>query len=308
MRAIVMGDPAYFRIKSGSNPHTRNRWGFRKKVQPEIARCQWKRLLDQFRDLGIHVFVVPSVKEHPGMVFTANAGVVIDRDAAKPFSQKIFLMSTLTPGRSGEESYYQEFFERLGFQIQRAPYRFEGEADFFPAGAFSIFTHGQIVRQHFKFNWGLPPYRRVYGFRTDEKIIEILSGLAHLKIILSLELVDERFYHGDTVCCSFGPNRSFLMVYLPALSTKSQELLRDSFRDQLIPLSSEDAFRFAANSFFLETEEGSMMFMPAGISERLKSEVKERGVTPIEVDVSEFLEKGGGSIKCMLLDMGPVVR
>jgi N-dimethylarginine dimethylaminohydrolase len=98
------------------------------------------------------------------------------------------------------------------------------------------------------------------------------------------------------------------MVYLPALSCKSQELLRDSFRDQLIPLSSEDAFRFAANSFFIETEKGSMMFMPAGISERLKNDVKERGVTPIEVDVSEFLEKGGGSIKCMLLDLGPVIR
>jgi N-dimethylarginine dimethylaminohydrolase len=273
----------------------------------DVAKRQWKRLLDQFRDLGIHVFVVPSVKDQPGMVFPANAGVIIDRDAKKPFSQKIFLMSCLTPGRSGEEVYYQKFFERLGFQIQKAPYRFEGEADFFPAGSFSIFTHGKIIRQRFKLYSGFPPYKRQYGFRTDEKMLEILSGLAHLKIILSLELIDERFYHGDTVCCSFGLNRNFLLVYLPALSLKSQELLRDSFRDFLIPLTSEDAFRFAANSFFINTGDGPFLFMPSGISQGLKDQVKERGVIPVEVDVSEFFEKGGGSIKCMLLDLGPVV-
>src|SRR5574341_2075778 len=138
-------------------------------------------------------------------------------------------------------------------------------------------------------------------------MLEILSGLAHLKIILSLELINERFYHGDTACCSFGPNRSFLMVYLPALTPKSQGLLRDSFRDHLIPLSSEDAFRCAANSFFLETDDEQFLFMPLGVSQKLKDLIKEKGVTPIEIDVSEFFEKGGGSVKCMILDLGSVI-
>jgi hypothetical protein len=29
-------------------------------------------------------------------------------------------------------------------------------------------------------------------------------------------------------------------------------------------------------------------------------------VTPLCVDVSEFLKKGGGSVKCMIGDLGPV--
>jgi hypothetical protein len=32
--------------------------------------------------------------------------------------------------------------------------------------------------------------------------------------------------------------------------------------------------------------------------------VRDRGVTPITVDVSEFLKKGGGSVKCMIGDLG----
>ena len=31
-----------------------------------------------------------------------------------------------------------------------------------------------------------------------------------------------------------------------------------------------------------------------------------RGVTPISVDVSEFLKKGGGSVKCMIGDLGVI--
>jgi hypothetical protein len=36
--------------------------------------------------------------------------------------------------------------------------------------------------------------------------------------------------------------------------------------------------------------------------------VRERKVTPIAADVSEFLKKGGGSVKCMIGDLGPVAE
>jgi N-dimethylarginine dimethylaminohydrolase len=42
--------------------------------------------------------------------------------------------------------------------------------------------------------------------------------------------------------------------------------------------------------------------LPAGVSERLLAQLRERGVTPLCVDVSEFLKKGGGSVKCMIGD------
>jgi hypothetical protein len=36
------------------------------------------------------------------------------------------------------------------------------------------------------------------------------------------------------------------------------------------------------------------------------AQVRDRGVRPLTVDVSEFLKKGGGSVKCMIGDLGPL--
>lgn len=303
-RVVVVGDPMYFSIKVGPNPHTRNRWGFRKRVDLAKAKKQWKRFVDQLKDLGVQVLVLPAVKSCPGMVFPANAGVVIDREAEQPFSDKIFLMSRLISGRSGEEVYYQEFFKRLGFEIRYPNDPFEGEADFFPVGDQYILTHGRVIRQHFEPCWGFPPYRRVYGFRTDKRIHEFLSKLLPGKKIISCELMDERFYHGDTVLCPFGPKYEFLIAYLPALTNEARDIVRANFKDRLIPLETEDAFQYAANSFYVETYQGKFLLMPVGVSRGLLTQTKEHGVEPVEVDVSEFFEKGGGSIKCMLLDLG----
>jgi hypothetical protein len=44
--------------------------------------------------------------------------------------------------------------------------------------------------------------------------------------------------------------------------------------------------------------------MPAGVSPGLLEAVSKRGVMPRCVDVSEFLKKGGGSVKCMIGDLG----
>ncbi len=48
--------------------------------------------------------------------------------------------------------------------------------------------------------------------------------------------------------------------------------------------------------------------MPRGVSDDLCKEVQRRGVQPVLLDVSEFLAKGGGSIKCMILDLGPSIE
>ncbi len=45
--------------------------------------------------------------------------------------------------------------------------------------------------------------------------------------------------------------------------------------------------------------------MPDGVSEALQAQVRERGVEPVLVNVSEFLRKGGGAVKCMIGDLGP---
>ena len=80
-----------------------------------------------------------------------------------------------------------------------------------------------------------------------------------------------------------------------ALEPAGLARLRGRFREHLLELDDADAARYAANSFTYTPAGGSESFlvMPAGLSERLLAQGRERGVTSICVDVSEFLKKGG---------------
>jgi len=47
--------------------------------------------------------------------------------------------------------------------------------------------------------------------------------------------------------------------------------------------------------------------LPEGVFDRLLAQIRERGFTPLTVDVSEFLKKRGRSVKCMIGDLGVIL-
>jgi N-dimethylarginine dimethylaminohydrolase len=295
---ILMGDPTHFSVVGGANPHTRDRWGRKKTVDRELAIRQWHGLRDLLAEHGLRVVVVPPDPALPGLVYPANAGFRHGDD---------FVLSNLVPTRAGEQAVYRRVVEGVGLPCRSIRRRFEGEADLFPAGEFYLFTHGAIRRQRFVPRVGWPPWKRVYGFRSEPEAVAEIRAIHPLdRILQQVELVDERYYHGDTCLCSFGPSRSNLLAYLPALAPRARVSLKKSFGDKLIPLDEDDAAIYAANSFAFERHGEHFLVMPAGISERLRDQVQERWITVLEVDVSEFHKKGGGSVKCMLGDLGEV--
>ncbi len=301
-----MGDPAHFSVKGGANPHTRTRLGRKRTVDRKLAIRQWHRLKDTLTDLGIEVLVVPADPAQPGLVYPANAGYLSDVDAEKPISQKTFTLSNLLPTRAGEKEHYQRVLREAGYRIAEIDeaYRFEGEADFFPVGDAYLLTHGRLERQRFTFALDFPPWKRIYGFRTDARVQSILAPAVAPKPVITLELVLEAHYHGDTALCAFGPKRRFLLAYRRALTSEGWSKLQDHLGDARIELEAADAARYAANSFTLTQPNASYLVMPDGLSDRLQGQVRERGVVPIPVDVSELLKKGGGSVKCMIGDLG----
>lgn len=306
---VLLGDPSKFRIKSGSNPHTRDAFGFRKKVDPALAMAQWLGMKKRLEEEGVRVEVLPADPELTGMVFPANAGFRYG---------KSFYLSNLNPARAAEKEQYRRKVSELGLTVKELPssHVFEGEADFFPVGDPSgdssrevyLFTYGHLEPPRWKFQLGFPPYRRVYGFRSDYRILPALRSIVHPKQVMLLELADEAHYHGDTVLYSFGPRKEFLMAYLEALKPDSRKALQERFGDRLIPLSEADGRRFAANSFQFTIDyygrKAPVLMMPDGLTLGLYQEIRKRGVTPCPIDVSEFLEKGGGAVKCMVLDLG----
>ncbi len=307
-RTLLMGDPSHFSVKGGANPHTRTRWGTRRTVDRDLAIRQWHRLKDTLEDLGVRVLVVPPDPDQPGLVYPANAGFQTDIDAEKPLDEKTFTLSNLLPSRAGEKIHYRRTLEAAGVRLAEfdARFRFEGEADFFPAGDVYLFTCGRLERQRFVPAWRFPPWKRVYGFRSDARLEPQLSEIVAPRPVHRFELILEAHYHGDTALCAFGPRREHLLAYRDALAPNDWPRLTAIFGDAVIELSPQDARCYAANSFTLTHAGESLLVMPAGISERLRAQIRERGTRPITVDVSEFLKKGGGSVKCMIGDLGPV--
>jgi N-dimethylarginine dimethylaminohydrolase len=305
-RCVLMGDPRHFSVKGGANPHTRTRWGTRRQVDRQSAIRQWHGLYDTLVDLGIRVFVVPPDSDWPGSVYPANAGYALDVDTPMPAAERRFYLANLLPTRAGEKAQYRIALEEAGISPLEIDekFRFEGEADFFPAGDVHLLTHGRVERQRFVPSWGIPPWKRVYGFRTDVGVESTLQVAIGDRPIVRIPLTLEAHYHGDTVLCAFGPGREHLLAYCEGVETQAWHALEDRFGDHLIPLDIEDAQRYAANSFTYSTDTDSVLIMPEGISQRLEDQIRERGVTPVTVDVSEFLAKGGGSVKCMIGDLG----
>ena len=304
-RVVLMGDPTYFSIRAGANPHTRTAWGRRKNVDRTKAIAQWHAFAQLLCRFGVRVLVVPPDPTLTGLVYPANAGFLYPLDTVLRSQEKVFYLANLLPSRAGEQPVYKEFLEQCGFCPARVNARFEGEADFFPVGDRYVFTYGRVETQRFRLRLGLPPYKRVYGFRSE---IDALAELQHIVTgteVIPLELCDEAYYHGDTVLCAFGPERRFLLAYLEALMPSAVQRLREQWKEDVIPLSSADAALYAANSFTLAQNGTYALFMPVGVSVRLQDQIRERGVEPITIDVSEFLRKGGGAVKCMIGDLGP---
>ncbi|MCZ6823660.1 MAG: arginine deiminase-related protein [Deltaproteobacteria bacterium] len=295
---VLMGDPTHFSVIGGANPHTRDHYGRRKSVDRELAIRQWRGLHDLLSEHNLRIEVVPPNPKLPGLVYPANAGFRLGDD---------FILSNLTPTRAAEQPSYRRSVEALGLRCHEIQSRFEGEADLFPAGDLYLFTHGQIQRQRFVPRLGWPPWRRIYGFRSEPVALDEMEAIHPLRrSVLQVLLRDERFYHGDTCLCSFGPGRQALLAYLPVLAPHSAEALQRAFGERLISLEDDDAAIYAANSFSFERKGKSFLVMPAGISARLEEAVRAQDTLVLKIDVSEFHKKGGGSVKCMIGDLGKI--
>src|SRR5260370_14665231 len=166
-RTTRMGEPLYFSVKGGANPHTRNILGLKKRVDPELARRQWHTMATTLLAYGAEVLVVEPHELLPGLVYPPNAGVLY-RLEGSPAGQKVFHLANLLPSRAPDREVYRSFIRSIGFVTNEVEARFEGEADFFPAGAYMLFTHGRIDRQRFVPTIRLPPWKRVNGVRSHE--------------------------------------------------------------------------------------------------------------------------------------------
>ena len=133
-----------------------------------------------------------------------------------------------------------------------------------------------------------------YGWRTSIASHALLQELWPACEVVSLRLVDPRFYHLDT-CLS--PLANGDILYFPdAFDAESRQRIEAFYpAHRRIAVEEEDALRFACNAINI----GATIVLNQ-ISPALCATLDARGFTIIQVALSEFL-KAGGAAKCLVL-------
>jgi lysine-ketoglutarate reductase/saccharopine dehydrogenase-like protein (TIGR00300 family) len=233
----------------------------------EQATAQWGQLYQVLQKYAQVDLVAPQ-PGWPDMVFTANAGLIL--------GDTVVLSRFFNPERQGEEPYFQQWFTDQGYKVHVLPKNlpFEGAGD-------------ALIDRGGGWLWA------GYGFRSDLNSHAYLAQWLDVEV-LSLRLVDRRFYHLDTCFCPL--TDGYLLYYPPAFDTYSNRLIELRVpAEKRIPINEVDAVNFACNTVNV----GQIVVMNK-VSTGLEQKLADRGFTVVETPLTEFL-KAGGAAKCLTL-------
>lgn len=268
-RTYLMCRPDHFTVSYSINP-------WMEPAQPTdtaLAVKQWQALYDAYIELGHEVHLISDIDGLPDMVYTANGGFVIDGIAYGPKFRHA--------ERSGEERPFMDWFAGNGFRLVEPVEVNEGEGDFLLVG--DVVLAGT-------------------GFRSTGDSHREVAELFDREVV-SLTLVDPRFYHLDTALAVLDPVQGeggvehANIAYLPhAFDEASQQILAERFPDA-IQVSDADGAVFGLNS---SSDGLNVIISPRATG--FDAQLRERGYNPVHVDLSELL-RGGGGIKCCTLEL-----
>ncbi len=261
--AVLMCRPDHFGIEYEINPWMH----VAIQVDHALATAQWEALHRTYIDLGVEIELAAPVAGLPDMVFTANAAVVWDGRAV--------LANFHHPERQGEEPHWRSELERLHFEVHELPrsLSFEGAGD-------ALFVGDRLFCGT--------------GFRTDRESHRPVARILEVEVV-SLELIDPRFYHLDTCFC---PLDATTVIAAPdAFSPASAQLIRQ-FVPNLIEVPAEVAAGFACNAMPLGKQVVSSLTIA-----QLADPLAAAGFTVIPMAMGEFLKAGGG-VRCLSLPLG----
>ena len=228
---------------------------------------QWNQLYHAIKERAIVELVQPQ-KGWPDMVFTANAGLVLgDNAIVSRFYHK---------ERQGEEPYFKEWFADNGFNVFELPkdLPFEGAGD-------------ALFDREGRWLWA------GYGFRSELDSHPYIAQWLDTEV-LSLRLIDERFYHLDTCFCPL--TDGYLLYYPPAFDAYSNRLIELRIpAEKRIIVEEPDAVKFACNAVNI-----NHTIIMNQISDSLKERLNNVGFEVVQTPLSEFL-KAGGAAKCLTL-------
>jgi N-dimethylarginine dimethylaminohydrolase len=260
-RGYLMCPPAHFAVSYAINPWMEPD----KPTDADKAMRQWTELRQAYLDLGHDVQTIEPVAGLPDMVFAANGATVI--------GGTVLGARFRYPQRAREADAYLDWFRGRGHPDVRVPVHInEGEGDI-------LFTGRALLAG--------------YGFRSDQAAAAELARVFGRPVV-SLHLVDPRFYHLDTALCVLDGDTA--MYYPAAFDNAGRAAIAEQFTE-LIEAKDEDAEVLGLNA----VSDGRHVVLPVQ-ARGLAAQLGERGFIPVGVDMSELL-KGGGGPKCCTLEL-----
>jgi N-dimethylarginine dimethylaminohydrolase len=261
---FLMCKPTHFGVTYVINPWMQ---GNIDRTSATRATAQWRALLTAIAGHA-RVELVDPEPGLPDMVFTANAGFVLD---------DVCVVSRFRhPERQGEEPHFERWFRSRRFSVLTMPpdLPFEGAGDaLLDRGAARIWA--------------------AWGHRSARASHDVLRRRLGVETI-SLRLVDPRFYHLDTCFCPL--EGGFVMYYPPAFDAESNRTIERLVPSGLrVPIDEADALHFACNA----VNAGSMIIMNS-CGSALRQRLQSIGFALVETELTEFL-KAGGAAKCLTL-------
>lgn len=264
---ILMCRPSHFAVEYVINPWMEGHVG---RTRREVAIQQWEVLHGIVRGLA-DVRVIDGGEHLPDMCFAANAGLVIG-DRFVPTSFRV-------RERQPEMPLFVEWFQNAGYETVDLPTDspFEGEGD----------ALLQTGRDEGPVLWA------GYGVRSSLESHRSISEALNVEVV-SLRLIDQRFYHLDTCFAPLSDGR--VMYYPAALDEMSlRQIRRYVPADRRLEVGEADAMRFACNALVI-----GQTFITNHASRPLKERLGDWGYQVVTSPVDEFM-LAGGAVKCLCL-------
>jgi N-dimethylarginine dimethylaminohydrolase len=265
VRRYLMCPPSHFAVRYVINP-----W-----MNPDVpvdvdrAIAQWTELKRVYESFGHRVEVIEPQPGLPDMVFAANSGTVVDG--------RVLGARFRAEQRVAEAEHFRRWFVEQGYRDVVMPAAInEAEGDFAWTGR--LLLAGT-------------------GFRTDPAAHAEAQEILGVPVV-SLSLVDPRYYHLDTALLVLddSPLAPAVAYYPSAFSAGSREVLSRLYPDAIIATDA-DAACLGLNG----VSDGRNVVLPieaTGLADQLVT----RGYDPVMVDISE-LRKAGGGPKCCTMEL-----
>lgn len=223
---ILMCRPKYYGINYSINPWMNTSNG----VNHNKAVGQWNTLASKIKQLDAKVSHVPPREGLPDMVFTANAGLLLNNG--------VFILSSFKhEERQREEEHFQKWFLDQGHEVQWTEHKFEGAGD-------ALYLGDKLVGG--------------YGFRTEQ---DAYVGLFEPDI--KVKLIDPYFYHLDTCFCPL--HDGHYMIWPGAFDEESLNKIRH-LEGLEIPIIESEAKQFACNAVVI----GKDVILPSGCPDTMQ--------------------------------------